>query len=109
MKVINWITILTFLTVSANSQVTYKKLDTKKIKINLNPNSAALDYSPSSIIRKIAFLQKRLDSGYQGIEFIFITKKPDTPIIIKLDSIVLKSTNNKTILINHPLKIQFII
>jgi hypothetical protein len=102
MKVINWITILTLLTISADSQITYQKLDTKKSKINLDLNTIGLNYSPSNIIIEIGFAQKELEDGKQAIEFAFITGRMAKPAIIKPDSILLKSTTDRSILFNKP-------
>lgn len=105
MKIIPISLLLIFILANAHSQTTYQyqKIDNKKTTLDLNPNAKFLKYFPTNLILKAGLVIKELNTGRSTIEFIFFTPSNQQPMV-NLNSIILKSTSEKTLVINNPVR-----
>jgi hypothetical protein len=81
-----------------------------QVTINKDANATSsstyerISYEPDDLIADIQFAVKKYPGGYAGVEFVFITKQQKTPPNINLDSFLLKSADNGTLLLNKPFR-----
>ena len=64
--------------------------------------SVNIFYSPTALISNISFAAKEIAEGKAAIEFTFITSRKDIPPRVNINSIALKSSDNKTLTLTKP-------
>ena len=86
------------LSLVSHSQILFLKDTT--IRFISDPKS--ISYSPSSLISNISYSSSYFKNGQRGIIFSFIAKEKGQLPNIRIDSITLKLSNGKSLILNNP-------
>lgn len=100
MKTLPVFTLFLFLFSIMNAQV----IDIKDSTFIPNSASFNISYSPNDFILKISIVTINFTNGKQGIGLSVITKEIEKKPDIRIDSIVLSTSDLKTLVLNHPYK-----
>jgi hypothetical protein len=99
MKAITIFFLLNFLTALSYSQNPIKDTD-----ITFTSDQVKFSYTPTDLFSNISIATNKFVDGQKGIEFFFISKPKQTTPIIRIDSIILRSSTNKTVTLSKPFR-----
>ena len=97
MKAITIFIALWFLTLAGHSQIAIEDST-----ITFTSNQLQFSYSPADLFSNISVATNKVVDGQKGIEFFFISKRRQKTPGIRIDSIILTSSTNKTLTLNNP-------
>ncbi len=100
MKLFSGISLFLFLTATTSAQV----IDIRDSTFIPNSQPINIVYTPVDFILKISFATINFANGKQGIELSMLTKETQKKPEIRIDSIVLSTSDFKTLILNHAYK-----
>ena len=100
MKLFSGVALFLFLTATTSAQV----IDIRDSTFILNSQPVNIIYTPVDLILKISIATINFANGKQGIELSIITKETEKKPEIRIDSIVLSTSDFKTLILKHAYK-----
>jgi len=100
MKLYSGIALFLLLALKANAQI----IDIKDSNLILNSTPVNIIYTPADFILKISIVTINFTNGKQGIGLSVMTKEIEKKPDIRIDSVVLSTSDIKTLTLNHPYK-----
>jgi len=100
MKLYSGIALFLLLALKANAQI----IDIKDSNLILNSTPVNIIYTPADFILKISIVTINFTNGKQGIGLSVMTKEIEKKPDIRIDSVVLSTSDFKTLTLNHPYK-----